>query len=311
MFVPTTAFGLRDLTISEITSIYSEKIACSLDTDFVSQPAYADFRAFDVDGIRLIYLSVSERVTTRSTEHIQADQFDGICFLYTVSGAAIIRTEYAEAVSEAGDLVVLDMSQPFTIVDQEDRVLIGLTLPRGRLYDYGIVGSSLHGLSIRNETVTGLANECAKIAPQLERLPSSWSVILAATLMGCVKIVIECCIPDRVRQDKPESNARLRHALSIISSNLHSNQMSPAYLAARLGMSRSQLYEMFRAEGGVAKVIWRQRLQAARKALSDRHDERRIGEIGYAFGFNSEPHFTRAFRQAFGTAPRTYRTTTR
>ena len=59
----------------------------------------------------------------------------------------------------------------------------------------------------------------------------------------------------------------------------------------------------------MVRYIWRRRLEAARDALLDASEKRRIGEIAFHFGFSSEAHFARAFRSAFGkTASETRRT---
>ena len=49
----------------------------------------------------------------------------------------------------------------------------------------------------------------------------------------------------------------------------------------------------------------RRRLEAGTRLLQDREDVT-IGKVAYAVGFNSQSHFSRSFREAFGTPPSQY-----
>lgn len=55
---------------------------------------------------------------------------------------------------------------------------------------------------------------------------------------------------------------------------------------------------------GVTAYIRKRRLEAIHVLLNDPRDTRSIGEIAYQYGFVSEAHFSRVFRQKFGFSPR-------
>ena len=52
--------------------------------------------------------------------------------------------------------------------------------------------------------------------------------------------------------------------------------------------------------------IWHQRLLRCREALAAA-DGTPVSQIAYRWGFSDAAHFSRAFRRAFGTAPRDFR----
>ena len=74
-----------------------------------------------------------------------------------------------------------------------------------------------------------------------------------------------------------------------------------------MGLSRSALFRAFEPLGGVSAYLWSRRLSAVRLALRDATDARPIAELGYAHGFTSSAHLSRAFRREFGQSPREWR----
>ena len=91
--------------------------------------------------------------------------------------------------------------------------------------------------------------------------------------------------------------------MAYIERNLTSRTLTPARVAEAVHVSRSALYRMFSASGGVNRFIMRARLDWAWKALADPAGRRRVSEVAFGSGFQSEAHFCRAFRRAFGVTP--------
>ena len=67
-----------------------------------------------------------------------------------------------------------------------------------------------------------------------------------------------------------------------------------------LGISRSNLYRVFKPKGGVASYIHRRRLVVIHRILSNPKEHRRVSIIAAQYGFISLAHFSRAFRAEFG-----------
>lgn len=76
-----------------------------------------------------------------------------------------------------------------------------------------------------------------------------------------------------------------------------------------LGISRTRLYQLFEASGGVLNYIRKRRLLQAYADLSNSADHRPISEIAEAAGFEVAANFTRAFIHEFGLSPREIRRT--
>ncbi|MEM1086004.1 MAG: AraC family transcriptional regulator [Verrucomicrobiota bacterium] len=103
-----------------------------------------------------------------------------------------------------------------------------------------------------------------------------------------------------------EGSGRLTDVLVHIQSNLH-QQLRHEDLAARIGLSGSQLSRLFRASFGesVGQYVKRVRLNAAASRLLT--SESSIAEVAAYFGFYDPSHFTKQFRAFHGIAPRDYR----
>lgn len=98
-------------------------------------------------------------------------------------------------------------------------------------------------------------------------------------------------------------DARLAQAKQYIERNLADPHLSPASVAAALGVSLRSLYAMFEPAGlSVARHILGRRLEQCRSTLlSDR--TRPVTDIAFAWGFNTLSGFYRAFQAAFGASP--------
>ena len=95
----------------------------------------------------------------------------------------------------------------------------------------------------------------------------------------------------------------LQRARRFVRANCCDPGLTPEKVAAQIGASRTTLYRAFQPKGGISEYIRLSRLDAARAALTEPKDPRRISEIGYAHGFQSEAQFSRAMRAAFGATP--------
>lgn len=100
-----------------------------------------------------------------------------------------------------------------------------------------------------------------------------------------------------------EDSLQLAKAIDFIERNLTSRDLTPARVADAVHVSRSALYRMFGPTGGVNRYIVRARLDRAWKVLTDSGRARRVSEVAFGLGFQSEAHFCRVFRRAFGVTP--------
>jgi AraC-like DNA-binding protein len=103
---------------------------------------------------------------------------------------------------------------------------------------------------------------------------------------------------------------RQQSALTQIEEHLGESTFSARFLASRVGLSRRRLDEVFVKSFGrpVTAYIWERRLERAKHMLHDGcYLGQTITEIAFSVGFENTSHFSRAFKNRFGTSPSEWR----
>ena len=106
------------------------------------------------------------------------------------------------------------------------------------------------------------------------------------------------------------AQAALLHRIhQSVERRLDEPELSPADVAATVGISERYLQKLL--EGAGANFSQRLRERRLARAHADLESpleaQRSISEIAYRYGFSDAAHFSRAFRQRFGQAPRDFR----
>ncbi|AGA91519.1 transcriptional regulator containing an amidase domain and an AraC-type DNA-binding HTH domain [Thioflavicoccus mobilis 8321] len=91
--------------------------------------------------------------------------------------------------------------------------------------------------------------------------------------------------------------------------NLRNPDLSVEQIADAVKLSARQIHRLFANEPmSLMRWVWLQRLENCHRELRDvASANRSISDIAYAWGFNDQAHFSRAFRRQFGVAPREVR----
>jgi AraC-like DNA-binding protein len=102
--------------------------------------------------------------------------------------------------------------------------------------------------------------------------------------------------------------ARREAVLRLIRSDYADPEMSPATVAARLGISTRYLHALLHeTEASFAERIQELRLTHAFSLLTS--GTRKVSDIAYAAGFNDLSYFNRSFRRRYGLTPKAARGT--
>ncbi|MET3473192.1 AraC-like DNA-binding protein [Novosphingobium sp. 1529] len=111
------------------------------------------------------------------------------------------------------------------------------------------------------------------------------------------------------QQSQPAACSKLERLREWAIENLALAQITPEVMARACAVSRRKLYRLFEDTGMTPQHwLWQLRLEVAHQRLQ-RHDGRTITDIAFSVGFNDAAHFSRAFRNAFGTSPSAIRKT--
>ena len=109
---------------------------------------------------------------------------------------------------------------------------------------------------------------------------------------------------ERVAVARPQiDRGRKERVRRAVRRHLRTPTLRPRTLCRLVGMSRSNLYRLFEASGGVAKYIQDQRLLATHAILTDPETNTSISNVADEFCFADASSFSRAFKRAFGCSP--------
>jgi AraC family transcriptional regulator, positive regulator of tynA and feaB len=113
----------------------------------------------------------------------------------------------------------------------------------------------------------------------------------------------------RLPTARSASGAALLRAQAYIVEHPANPQLNREMVSAAMRLSTRQLHRLFEANGtSIRRWILSQRLSECGRALKDPTLQGvSIAEICYRWGFSDTAHFSRAFRRAYGAAPRDYR----
>jgi AraC-like DNA-binding protein len=157
---------------------------------------------------------------------------------------------------------------------------IGLDTPAGRLIETGL----------------------RTAFDELDRAEADDREALAAGLTGLLRGVLAGGKDSR--EEDAVASARMAAMKRFIDTNLADPDLGGDSLLANFGVSRTTLYRDFAEHGGLQRYILERRLHRAYRLLAEAPPARgAVQAVSERLGFASAAHFSRAFRQAHGTAP--------
>jgi AraC family transcriptional activator of tynA and feaB len=201
-----------------------------------------------------------------------------------------------------GDGLIYDVSQPHVITSTETTEHFVVTVPHDLLVGRGIRLDRLSAQRFSARTGVGrLAadlvhstfGELATISPECED-------DLAASLLSLMFLPLPT--------ETSHASDALRHRIEgYIRDQIRDPELTIDKIAGALRCSKRYLHMAFAAsDRSIADHIWTTRLDGCRGDL-ERHADRTISEIAFAWGFSSSAHFSRSFRKRFGVTPSEFR----
>jgi len=292
----------------------------------------ADRDHFSMSGTMLTLGSVvlvrcggSRQVYTRDRSLIQRDGVDLFILDVLLEGDGEISveplgTQAVSAQMEPGTLFLLDLLQPSQFILESHTRLTAL-IPRELLGDASADLEGLHGRCLPQSLASGrlllsflqrLEQEAPHAtAEEAEAMASGLAALVASSFFP-VNALVAAGSAEGKQVDEEQL---LKSVLLYVDRNLSDPDLSADRLAQSFGLSRSGLYRLFEAHGGVAAWVRERRLQLAYRLLLRAQIEGRrdllIRDLTVGVGFTSEAHFSRLFKRRFGVTAQQLRLSTR
>ncbi len=238
----------------------------------------------------------------RDGDWLRRNGSDVYCLHLFVSGAARGALGAREAAAGRGDILfshsdsLLDLrcaagETATFVLERED-----LERACGRRGLHGLVIAGAHGLGAL----------LGRLLPATYDAAPSFSTADAVAAGDALLDLVAAAVRFGPEGLSAAPAALLRErALDFIADNIWDPRLDAEFAAAALGVSRSTLYRLFEAEGGVADVIRRKRVHLVSRALTRSGEGRRptLKELARRYGFSGAQQLTNAFRKHLGLSP--------
>ena len=244
---------------------------------------------------------------SRTAECLRRDGLDHWCFSMALQGSRVHRTRDQISMMQPGQIMLDSLAQPFEVSRTRSAWLF-LYLPRDLLPETSGLAQGCRMLNTPEGRLLG--EHLRLLAAELPRMSATESERMAEATQAMIALAIAPGSSAEAATTGPVAAAQIMRLRALIRANLGSATFGPARLCRIAGISRSQLYRLFEIHGGVALFIQRERLAAARRALSNPADLRSIADIAESVGLFDPSSFSRMFRRSYGVSPRELRLAT-
>lgn len=273
------------------------------DTTLEEEGFPADHTAWNLGSMLVVQQNTPPHSYIRSASKLRANSMDHWHIAVLRAGRTWTEVNGQVAEGEPGKVELRSLGHPFRGRSTQSQTL-SFYLPRELLSDTDVSVETKNNM-ILSGTYTAL------LIDYMEGVEAKLPSLAAADLPQVVRTardMILTCVSSSARYvgsgDQQLSLAQMERVRRFVQRNLMSLDLTPDTICREVGISRTRLYQLFEASGGVHHYIQRRRLLSAHAALSNFANRQQIAEIAFAVGFTSAAHFSRAFSKEFGYSPR-------
>lgn len=271
-----------------------------IDVPDVASGGRADFRR--VDQLILTSVELPPLRMEHDPDRLRGIDNDYLLFEVVLKGQKRGATGNTYVEQGVGNIHLIDMSQRYIRVHMENVQGYGILIPHEAVGFDPSRHPRFWSRPITSDSAQVLLPSAKALYKQtFEPINLETTCLYAAAFVSLVRTLI---LREASVDSALERESGLNVLRSLIRNNLANPELSPKYLANRLGVSRAALYRMFRDEGGLSQYIAEQRLHSAFADLAGMPAEwgavRRVAE---RWGFSDQGTFNRRFRERFGMTP--------
>jgi AraC-like DNA-binding protein len=291
---------------ADAADIYRDSVSNLFDVELnIENPSdfYNGVDSYNLGGMLFSRCHSVGQTFKRSRAMARRSGIDHIQIILESKGVSRADYDGRSVDAAPGTLRMTDLARPY-VSQNESFDFLNLVLPRSAL-----------GASWANKDIHGVTFAADRPAVRLltAHMQTLWTMMgdlsvdeakagvaaLSALIGGAISGQSELQPEHR----QPVERTLLSLARAHIDRNIGKPDLTPDTICVNIGVSRRSLYRLFEGSGGVAAFIWGRRLDLAFDAISRSRGKGRLADIAYAHGFQSESHFSRAFRARFGTLP--------
>lgn len=307
--LPHTWFSTTELSPDLGLEGWRQTVGVCLESSLSCHESIADFSA-TIEGYLLDDIVFSRPQAThqkfdRTSLRIARDGVDHYMIELFLAGQTEMKVHGRTVGNTPGQIVCFDLADKLDSFNSDFDVIC-VFVPRARLSPLLTNPDSLHGAMPEVDAGPGLllSTYLRALYLALPTLSPSDAPATANALLHLTAAAFNGAAGAVDVDAGARRHSLLMRAQLYIRENLASRSLSAAEIALGLGVSRTALYELFEALGGVAAHIREMRLRRClAEIVSPRRAATQIAEIAYRWGFDDPSVFSRAFRHRFHCAP--------
>jgi AraC-like DNA-binding protein len=267
------------------------------------------FRVRRAGGVDFVAMVTDRHVSHRSAESIATDDRADFLVCLQVDGVGEFSQGSRTATVRPGDITLFDSTIPASVASSDGYRSLCVRLPH-RLV--GVSRSAMSELTaIRFAPDDGLVPAFGSLLATVDRawevIPGTARSIAAHNAADLLTAIFLSALGRRPARRGDETE--LEHMLRYIDRHLIDPDLSPSMIAAAHYVSLRRAHGIFHDAGlTISGEILRRRLERCRADLMGATEAQApVASIGIRWGFRTATQFGRAFRNAFGEPPASYR----
>ena len=228
---------------------------------------------------------------------------------YQESGSSLVFQGQRSFRLNAGDWLISDPHQRHSAVNEGDVSHLWLQIPCNALTSSELqVARATRQLPMATP-IAGALREAMQVAVETRgEIGQGMGQDMARTMTGLVKQALgQLPVPagSATATHRSAREDAARRARAYIERHLRDPDLSVERVAQVLGCTPRYVHKLFEGTESVSRYIWNRRLELCRYRLEEQPDQT-LTALAFDYGFNSSSHFSRSFRERFGTTPSAY-----
>jgi len=311
MDIYSTADAPRNSRAAYWNSLYTTRFAHVTFSPANHDAFEAELRVGALGPLGIARVQCSSADIERTRAHVTRHNHRLFSFLVIQRGSGTFSHYGHNTALATGDTTLCDSSTPHCMTCSDDTEIAIIRCPPDILRRYVPFPEQLCGLKLeRAATFADVATSMVQsVWRQCEAgVPDRFGTSMARNLLDVFATSYAVSFDDG-GADSSVVTARRIQAQRFVEAHLRDQDLTPARVANALHISPRYLRMLFEGEKeSVTSYILRRRLEeCAKQIASPLWSGHTITEIAFACGFNSAAHFTRAFREHYGTTPTGHR----
>lgn len=309
------SFDVRDIAPGRRLEAWADKLNEFYYPLDVENPGpdftYGWASSIDIGGVRLGTVDSDPMLCHRRRTHVSARAGDFYLVPMPLTLPLRLHQRGREALVAPTDLAMVGTCDVYTYEQRTRNASTTLRIPGSMLRDRiaDIDDWTARSFPAQHASVAMFLDFARSFCRYGTRLDAETATAMTHHLLDLLAIAL--CNPVNAGGSE-ETAVRVAHrqrALRLVDNRLGECDLSPARVAAEIGVSDRYLQRIFAERGEtLSSVIRNRRITEAKRLLASRQTRARsIAVIGYRVGFADPAHFSRVFRKQTGETPAEYR----